>query len=223
MKIKDLPIHQRPREKLIEKGVENLKNAELLAILLRTGRSGQNVIEIAEKILSTFPMKSLLNLSYRDLLKVKGIDIVKACTLLAGFELTKRALEMYDTTLPFINDSKDALHHLSDIKEHKKEFFIVLYLNARNQLVHKEIISIGTLNASLVHPREVFEPALRVSAAQVILAHNHPSGETEPSDADLHITKRLIDAGKLLGINVIDHIIITKNNFRSLKEFLLHE
>lgn len=217
----DLPKHVRPREKLIHNGVENLKNVELLAILLRTGRSGQNVLQISERILSDYPIQSLLKISFPDLLKIKGIDLSKACTLLASFELSKRALEMYDNGLPFIHDSTDALHHLNDIKAYKKEYFVVLYLNARNQLIHKETISIGTLNASLVHPREVFEPAIRVSAAQIILSHNHPSGETEPSDADIQITKRLIDAGKLLGIHVVDHIIITRNSYKSLKEFLV--
>lgn len=223
MKIKDLPKHLRPREKMIDRGVHNLKDTELLAILLRTGREGKNVLEIAEQILHNYPLKKILSVSYSELLKVKGVDSGKACTLLAGFEITKRALEKCDVSLPMINDSKDAVHHLSEIKDYKKEYFVVLYLNARNQLVHKEVVSIGTLNASLVHPREVFEPALRLSAAQIILAHNHPSDNTEPSDGDLKITKRLIDAGRLLGIDVIDHIIISKSGYRSLKDFLLQE
>lgn len=220
MKIKELPKHLRPREKLVEKGVENLKDAELLAILLRIGRDGKNVIEVAQDILKKYKMKKLLQLDYASLVKIKGIESGKACSLLAAFELTKRALEVNDYNLPTINDAQDAADQLSDIRLNKKEHFVVLYLNARNQIIHKETISIGSLNASLVHPREVFEPAIRVCAAQIILAHNHPSGDSDPSDADIVITKRIVEAGRLLGIDVIDHIIVTKSSFNSLKEYI---
>ena len=218
MKIKDLPKIERPREKLIAKGAENLKDFELLAILLRTGKTGKNVIEIASQILSKYSKKRLLQMTYDDLSKISGIDSAKATTLLAAFELSKRALEVNDTNLPVINTAKDAAAQLTDMRDLKKEHFVVLYLNAKNQLAHKETISMGTLNANLVHPREVFEPAVRYLAAQVVISHNHPSGDPKPSDADLEITKRLIEAGKMMGIEVVDHIIITKNSFLSFKE-----
>jgi len=218
MKIKDLPKSDRPREKLIAKGAENLKDSELLAILLRTGKTGKNVIEIASQILSKYSKKRLLQMTYDDLSKISGIDSAKATTLLAAFELSKRALEVNDTNLPVINTAKDAAAQLTDMRDLKKEHFVVLYLNAKNQLAHKETISMGTLNANLVHPREVFEPAVRYLAAQVVISHNHPSGDPKPSDADLEITKRLIEAGKMMGIEVVDHIIITKNSFLSFKE-----
>lgn len=213
MKIKNLPKHERPREKLIEKGATALKDKELLAILLGTGRAGKNVIEVAAEILVKYKMKKLLALPYSEMAKIKGIGPAKATALLSAFELTKRALEVEDNNLPTINNAKDAVAQFQELRTAKKEHFVALYLNARNQLIHKETISIGILNASLVHPREVFKPAIEYLAASVILAHNHPGGETEPSRADEKITERLREAGKLLGIDVKDHIIITKNAF----------
>ncbi len=217
-KIKELPKHEQPREKLIEKGVENLRDRELMAILLRTGTKGKDVLKVSEEILIKFPKKKLLSLDFKELSKIKGIGNGKACLLLAAFELTKRALEVEDNNLPVINSAKDVVAQLQELRTAKKEHFVVLYLNARNQLIHKETISIGTLNASLIHPREVFEPAIKNLAAQIIIAHNHPSGDTEPSEDDLAITKRLVASGKILGIEVADHIIVTKNGFLSFKE-----
>ena len=218
MKIKDLPKSDRPREKLIAKGADNLKDSELLAILLRTGKAGKNVIEIASQILSKYSKKRLLQMTYDDLSKISGIDSAKATTLLAAFELSKRALEVNDTNLPVINNAKDAVAQLSDMRDLKKEHFMALYLNAKNQLVHKETISMGTLNANLVHPREVFEPALKYSAAQIIVAHNHPSGDPKPSEDDMELTKKLTEAGKMMGIEIMDHVIVSKNSHFSFKE-----
>src|SRR3989344_492793 len=218
MKIKDLPKSDRPREKLIAKGVENLKDSELLAILLRTGTIGKNVIEIASQILSKHSKKRLLQMTYQDLSKISGIDSAKATTLLAAFELSKRALEVNDTNLPVISTPKDVVAQLTDLRHNKKEHFIALYLNARNQLVHKETISMGTLNANLVHPREVFEPALKHSVAGIMVAHNHPSSDPKPSEDDLEITKRLVEAGKMMGVELLDHVIIATNNHFSFKE-----
>ncbi|OHA21993.1 MAG: hypothetical protein A2W52_01190 [Candidatus Taylorbacteria bacterium RIFCSPHIGHO2_02_49_25] len=218
MKIKDLPKSDRPREKLVAKGAENLKDSELLAILLRTGKAGKNVIEIASQILTKHSKKRLLQMTYQDLVKIDGIDSAKATTLLAAFELSKRALEVNDTNLPTINNAKDAVAQLADLRDLKKEHFVALYINARNKLIHRDLVSVGTLNANLVHPREVFEPAIARASAQVIVAHNHPSGDPEPSEDDLVITKKLVDGGKLLGIEVIDHIIITKTGYLSFKD-----
>lgn len=216
MKITDLPKHERPREKLIERGPTGLRDKELLAILLRVGYTGKNVIEVSQEIIRKFPMKKLLSMGYDDLLKIKGIDSSKACGLLAAFELTKRALEVEDNNLPTINSAKDAVAQLQELRTAKKEHFVVLYLNARNQLIHKETISIGILNANLVHPREMFKPAIEHLAAAIIVAHNHPSGGCEPSEADLGLTGRMSDAGKLLGIEVADHLVITRSDFRSI-------
>ena len=218
MKIKDLPKSDRPREKLIAKGAENLKDSELLAILLRTGKAGKNVIEIASQILTKHSKKRLLQMTYQDLVKIGGIDSAKATPLLAAFELAKRALEVNDTNLPTISTPKDVVAQLTDLRHNKKEHFIALYLNARNQLVYKETISMGTLNANLVHPREVFEPALKHSAAGIMVAHNHPSGDPKPSEDDLEITKRLVEAGKMMGVELLDHVIIATSNHFSFKE-----
>jgi len=214
--IKRLAKHEQPREKLIEKGAINLWDSELMAILLRTGIEGRDVIKVSEEILKKFPKKKLLSLDYEKLSQVKGIGPGKACLLLAAFELTKRALEVEDNNLPIINSARDAVAQLQELRTAKKEHFVVLYLNARNQLIHKEVISIGTLNASLVHPREVFKPALEHLAVSIIVAHNHPSGDSKPSEADIMLTGRLADAGKLLGIELTDHLIVTGNDFRSI-------
>ena len=218
MRIKDLPKVERPREKLVAKGAENLKDSELLAILLRTGKTGKNVIEIASQILTKHSKKRLLQMTYQDLVKIDGIDSAKATTLLAAFELAKRALEVDDSNLPVISTPKDVVAQLTELRHNKREHFVVLYLNARNQLVHKETISMGTLNANLVHPREVFEPALKHSAAGIMVAHNHPSGDPKPSEDDLEITKRLAEAGKMMGVELLDHVIIAVNNHFSFKE-----
>lgn len=217
-KIKDLPKIERPRERLIAKGAENLRDSELLAILLRTGRTGKNVIEIANQILSKNSKKRLLQMTYQDLLKINGIDSAKATTLLAAFELSMRALEVNDSNLPVISTPKDIVAQLIELRQNKKEHFVALYLNARNQLVYKETVSVGILNANMVHPREVFEPAVRYLAAQIIIAHNHPSGDPTPSEDDLDITRKLVATGKILSIEVIDHIIITKAGFISFKD-----
>ncbi len=218
MSIKDLPKHQRPREKLIERGVENLSDKELMAILLRTGRAGKSVLDIAEELFRKFPMKELLKATYEDLVRIKGVDSGKACTLLASLELARRVLELDNGSLPKISTAREAVAQLSDIRSSKREHFSVLYLNARSQLIHKEIISIGSLDASIVHPREVFEPAIRRFASQAIVAHNHPSGDPTPSEADFEVTGRLKAAGHILGIEIIDHIIICEKNYCSLRE-----
>lgn len=218
VKIKDLPKSDRPREKLLVKGVEGLKDAELLSILLRTGKAGKSAVEIASQILSKYSKKRLLQMTYSDLVKIDGINTAKATTLLAAFELTKRALEVNDTSLPVVVNAKDAVSHLADLRNLKKEHFVALYTNARNRLIHKETISVGTLTASLVHPREIFEPALQHSAANVFVAHNHPTNDKDPSQNDIIITKRLVEAGKIMGIEIADHLIITKDAYFSFRE-----
>jgi DNA repair protein RadC len=217
-KIKDLPAHKRPREKLAALGAENLSDKELLAILLRTGRTGKSALDLAGDILAKGGMKNLLNFKFNDFSRIKGLDKGKAAAIMAAFELAKRALEKSDNNLPMICSARAAAESLSEIAASKKENLAVLYLNARNELVKKEIISIGTIDASLVHPREVFEPALRYLASRVIVAHNHPSGNLEPSEEDIKTTKRLLRAGDILGIEVLDHLIITAKGFISLKE-----
>ena len=217
-KIKDLPKIERPREKLIAKGPQNLKDEELLAILLRTGIEGKNVLEIARQILRKYSKKRILKMKYEDLIKIKGINSAKACTILASIELIKRALEVGEETLPKIESIKDVIAQMSYLRDKTREHLAALYLNARNELVFKKHIFVGTLDANIAHPREIFEHALANHAASVILVHNHPSGDPQPSKADLEITKRILEAGKILGVDVLDHIIITKTKTLSFKQ-----
>ena len=218
-KIKDLPRGERPREKLITKGSQNLKDEELLAILLGTGIKGKNVIEVSRQILKKYSKKRLLQLDYKDLSKIKGIGSAKACTILAAQELIKRALKIQDETLPIINSVKDVVAQAVYLRDKTREHLMTIYLNARNEMVwKKQSMFIGTLNANLVHPREIFKEALEHNAASVILVHNHPSGDSEPSQDDMEITKRIVEAGKIMGIDVLDHIIITKTKPFSFKE-----
>jgi len=215
-KIKDLPEILRPREKLQRYGSSKLSNSELLAIILRTGKKGENVVEMAEKILRKFGTENLPNINFEDLRKYPGLGETKTCEIIACFELAKRLLKGKKSVL--LLSPKEVWEELKDIHDNKKEHFVIFYLDTRNQEIKREVISIGLLDANLVHPREVFEPAIRNLAAQIIVSHNHPSGNLEPSDEDLFITKRLIEAGKLLGIEVLDHVIVSKEGFLSFKE-----
>jgi len=214
--IKNIPKIDRPREKLIQYGPEKLSNSELLALLLRSGNKNVNAIELARKILKKFGARELPNLIFKDLKKIPGLGPAKACEIVACFELGKRLLK--DKKAQIFLTPKEIWEELKDLKNHKKEHFVIFYLDSRNQEIKRETISIGSLNANLVHPREVFEPAIRNLTAQIILAHNHPSGDPTPSEDDLEITKRLVESGKILGIEVIDHIIVAKNGFFSFKE-----
>lgn len=215
-KIKDLPKVDRPREKLIRYGPEKLSTSELLAILLRTGGKGINVVELANNILKKFSGDGLGKANVKELRNTFGLGIAKACEIVACFELGRRLLQHKQSAL--LLSPKDVWEELKDIRDNKKEHFVIFFLDARNQEIKREIISIGSLNANLVHPREVFEPAVRYLVAQIIIAHNHPSGDTEPSEDDLVITKRLVEAGKILGIEVVDHIIVAKDRFLSFKD-----
>ncbi len=216
MKIKDLPKIDRPREKLEKYGPERLSNSELLAILLGTGSKGINVVELSSKILKKFSGDGLSKANVKELKNTFGLGSAKACEIVACFELGRRLLQNKQSVL--LLSPKDVWDELKYLRDHKKEHFVIFFLDARNQEIKREVISIGSLNANLVHPREVFEPAVRHLAAQIVLAHNHPSGDPEPSEDDLMITKRLVEAGKIMGIEVIDHIIIAKNGFTSFKE-----
>jgi len=217
-KIKDLPKHKRPREKLLERGAESLSDAELLAILIRTGRAGKSALDIAKETLKKYSLEKLLEISQDELTGIKGLENTKAITVKAALELGKRATGALNKVFPIIDSVKEAVEHLSDLKGKKKEHFVALYLNARKQLVHKEIVSIGTLIETVAHPREVFEPAIRYFAASVILAHNHPSKNMEVSDADIKLTEKLIQSGAILDIEVIDHVIISDDGYTSFKE-----
>jgi len=217
-KIKDLPKHKRPREKLAEKGAANLSDAELLAILIRTGRAGKSALDIAKEALKKYPLSKLLAVTKDELTGIKGLEVTKAITIKAALELGSRAVGSFSDSLPVLDSVKATVAQLADLRGKKKEFFLALYLNARKQLVHKETISIGTLTETLAHPREVFEPTIRHLASSVILAHNHPSKNMEVSEADIKLTEKLIQSGAILDIEVLDHIIITDDGYISFKE-----
>ena len=217
--IKDLPRVDRPREKLEKYGPEKLTNSELLAILLGSGQKGINVVELSKRILSKFSGDGLSKADVKELKNTFGLGAAKACEIVACFELGRRLLQNKQSVL--LLSPQDVWDQLKDIRDNKKEHFVIFFLDSRNQEIKREIISIGSLNANLVHPREVFEPAVRYSAAQIIVAHNHPAGDPSPSQEDLEITKQLADAGKLLGIEVKDHVIVSKTNNFSFKEHKL--
>lgn len=216
MKIKDLHKIEQPREKLEKYGAEKLTNTELLAILLRTGPKGTGVLELSQKILKQFSENKLASAGFEDLENIHGIGPAKACEIVAVFELGRRLLK--DKQAALILSPREVWEQLKDIRASKKEHFVVFFLNTQNEEIEHELISVGTLNASLIHPREVFEPAIKHLASHVILAHNHPSGSLEPSDEDLAVTKRLSEAGRLLGIEVLDHVIVTDKGYASFKE-----
>jgi len=203
-----------PREKLEKTGVSSLKDEELLAIILGTGYKGKNVLQLAKEILKQYPADDFIRIPLSKLKSIKGIGTAKASVIAAAVELVKRGI---DKNIISIKKPTDVLPYIADIKARHKEYFIVFYLNARNEILKREFVSVGILTASLVHPREVFSPAIAHSAASVIFVHNHPSGDSTPSEEDLKLTKRLVTAGEILGIEVLDHIIVTKTDFLSMK------
>ena len=216
--IRDLPKNDRPREKLLNRGPENLKDEELLAILLGTGFQGKGVLKLAKQILAKYPKNKLLKIQPKQLTEIKGIGSSKASVILAAIEFVKRSLNLGEETIPVIQSPKDVIAQVSFLRDKQREHFVVLFLNARNQLIFKKDLFIGTLNANLVHPREIFSEALKHNAASLILIHNHPSGDSEPSQDDLEITKRLVEAAKIMGVEIIDHLIISQKSYFSFKE-----
>jgi DNA repair protein RadC len=218
--IHDLPRPERPRERLQKFGPEALSAQELLALVIGRGISKKSVMSIAQELLTRFGnVKAISQATIEELSQIKGIGLAKAAQIKACFELGRRE-ELEPELKNFnIKDPESVVKAIrASIKDKAKEHFKLILLNPRNKIIGISTISIGILNASLVHPREVFKDAITHTAASVVLAHNHPSGDPEPSEDDITITKRLIEAGKILGVEVIDHIIVGKNGFFSFKE-----
>ena len=207
-----------PREKLERIGADALRNEELLAILLRTGYEGRNVLSVSKRVLDHFPCERLVRMTLDELVGIKGIGRSKASVLVAAFELARRAFDRDVGIAPTISAPRDILPLISDIKDHRKEQFVAFFLNGRNQVICREDVSVGSQSQTLVHPREVFGPAVGSAAAAVVLAHNHPSGEVNPSQNDLELTRRMVRAGEIMGIEVLDHVIISSTAFLSFKE-----
>lgn len=214
MRIKEQPLSFRPREKLATLGAENLVPEELLAIIISTGVKGKNAVQVGEEIIRKFG-DGLLTTSIDDLSKIKGLGKVKAIKLKAAFELGLRYAKAFSDKI-IVNSSRDVYYLLQEYVYKKQEHFLLLSLNARNQLISKKVITIGTLDASLFHPREIFAEAISDRASKIIVAHNHPSGSLEPSSNDLVMTEKIRDCGELLGIKLVDSIIVSTEGYKSI-------
>lgn len=221
--IKNLPPEERPRERLLKYGAKALSNAELLAVLIRTGTRCESAIDVAHNILQGDMGKSgldyVVDASVEELSKIRGIGKAKAIQIKAAVELGRRISSHKRREQFTIMTALDVKYLLmEEMRFLEKEHFRAILLDVKNHVISVEEISVGTLNSSIVHPREVFKPAIRRSSASILLVHNHPSGDPTPSKEDIEITKRLVDAGMILGINVLDHIIIGNDSILSLRE-----
>lgn len=216
--IKDIPISERPRERLIKHGKEALSNVELLALILKTGDRGISALELSKKILYKLDnKKDLLKVTTEELMTIKGIGIAKASTIVAAIELFKRIFNEEFKEPKYIVNASDVYYALAKDLEHlESEHFYCLYLDAKNQIISKKRLFVGGLTSSVVSPRDIFKYAVRLNAAKVVFAHNHPSGNPYPSNADINTTEKLVEGGKLLGVLVIDHVIIGKNSCYSI-------
>ena len=222
-KILDWPESERPRERLLKYGAETLSDAELLAILVRTGARKITAVDLARRLLSDFEtLERLASRSAADLrqqLHEMGLGLAKAATIVAAFELGRRALASHATKKTSIHSPEDiAQRYVPLLREMKKEVFLVILLDSANHIIREVKISDGILNSSLVHPREVFRPAIAEPAAAIVLLHNHPSGNPEPSSEDLQITRQLMEASKIIGIPIHDHLIVAGNSYTSFAE-----
>lgn len=218
--IRDFPQEERPRERLISDGPESLSNHELLAILLRTGTKEESVLQLSNRLLQHFEgLRLLKDASVEEITTIKGIGMAKAVQIMASIELGRRIGKLQYEDRYVIRSPEDGANYvMEDMRFLSQEHFVCLYLNTKNQVIHRQTIFIGSLNASIVHPREVYKEAFRRSAASIIAIHNHPSGDPSPSKEDIEVTKRLVECGRIIGIELLDHLIIGEQKFVSLKE-----
>ncbi len=218
LKLRDLPNADRPREKMTESGPASLTLQELISVVLTTGTKSEDVTSISKRVVREYGHSALV--SQHDPIKMAEelqIPVGKACQIIACSEIGRRLYKKNEFGLSVIRTAQDVYEYAKDMHSLPKEQLKGIYLDTHNRVIHDETISIGTLNSNIVHPREVFRPALEYGAAAVILAHNHPSGIATPSDADIAITKQLISAGKIIGIRILDHIVIAKDSFQSVE------
>jgi len=218
-KLKDIPKLDRPRERFLDKGSDALSKSELLAILIGSGIKGKNVKQLSEQIIRKFGNR-FLSVGVKDLLEISGIGPAKALQIVSAVALIRRFYEELESKDHVIRTANDVVSIVSEIKNSKKEHLVCLYLNARNNLLKKETISIGTLDKSIIHPREIFAPAVELRAASIILAHNHPSGNATPSPQDSEVFKNILEAGKIMGIHIIDFVIVSEKSFYSFHDNL---
>lgn len=218
MKIKDLPESSQPRKRFLKYGPEVLSDAELFAILLRTGSPNENVMDMSNRLLNEYGLDNLFDCSLKELQKIKGIGQTKAMQILTVAELGKRHKDS-QKPVRFLSSAKKVFEFMHEkLKNEKQENFISILLNNRNHYLKDHLITKGVLDASIIDPREVFKPAIKNSAARIILVHNHPSGDPTPSREDLKVTEKIAGAGELLGIKVLDHVIIGKEVYWSWRE-----
>jgi DNA repair protein RadC len=218
--LRDVPNDERPRERMQQFGAQALSNAELLAILLRTGTYSESAVRLAQKVLiEAGSLRNLVDMSTDQLMTIKGIGSAKAMQIKASVELGRRLARTSLSDTVTIRSPQDVSDYLAeDLRYLQKEHFVCLFLNTKNHVIAQETLSMGSLNASIVHPREVFRAAIKRSSASIICVHNHPSGDPTPSPEDIQMTARLVEAGQIIGIEVLDHIILGDQNFVSLKE-----
>ncbi|MFH1126787.1 MAG: DNA repair protein RadC [archaeon] len=217
--IKDLPQFEKPRERLLKYGPEALSLSELLAIIIRCGTREENVLDLSKRILKEFDIKDLPQVTASQVKRFKGIKDAKAAQIIAVFEIARRISSDKEPYKLKFQNSKDVRDYLMPkMKNLKKEHLVGLYLDTRNQLIKEETISIGTLNSSLIHPREIFRSAVTEACASIILVHNHPSGDPTPSADDISVTKKIIKASEIMRIELMDHIILGNEKHVSLKE-----
>lgn len=217
-RIKDLPLNSRPREKLTLAGRENLTNEELIAILLGTGSAKQNAIALSSVLLKRFPIKKLVQVPSEALVRFPGIGRAKASRIMAALELGNRIYAPSSLTKIIIRSTEDVTLQLRDIIEKRQEYLVVFYLNARYELLQKEIVGQGSLNHMMITAKEIFAPALMSPCASIIVAHNHPSGDPSPSDDDIAFTTRIHEAGEVMGIPMLDHVIVARSGSFSFRE-----
>jgi len=218
MRIKDISLENRPRERMEKQGVSVLSDSELLAVILQKGTKEENVIDMSNRLISKYGVSKLSSCSLKELQEIKGIGKAKASQIIALFEFNKRHSLSKQNGKP-IKSAKDVYDYCHPkLNGADKEHFMILHLDTRNKIIKDEIISVGTLNSSIIHPREVFKSAIKESANSIILIHNHPSGDSKPSREDHEITDKLFSAGELLSIKVLDHVIIGKDNWYSFND-----
>ena len=219
LRVKDMPDQDKPREKMQQMGVANLSVAELVSVVWGVGTKKEDVLAMSQRLIKEYGEKTLLNETDPERLASSlDIPVSKACQVIAAFELGRRYFSSQAGRPTFIRTSKQAYQYLQDMNNSQKEQLRGLYLNSRYQVIHDEVISVGTLTSNVVHPREVYKPALEHGAVAIIVAHNHPSGNLEPSQADIIVTEQLIEAGKILGIDLIDHLVIANHRYTSVLE-----
>jgi DNA repair protein RadC len=218
--IKDVPLEDRPRERMLKNGSAALSNPELLAILLRTGTVAESALHLANRVIrQSGGLRELMTMTTDELMQIKGIGEAKALQIKAGLELARRISKASFGERVVIRTPEDvSMYLMEDLRYEQKEKFVTIFLNTKNHVIGHEVLSIGSLNSTIVHPREVFRAAIQRSSSAIICVHNHPSGDPTPSRDDIDMTRRLQEAGGIVGIDLLDHVIIGDASFTSLKE-----